>query len=40
MIYGQIYDMDTLTEHYKTNEIKYSGLKLDTWYLLDIEDLK
>ncbi len=40
LIYGQIYDMDTLTKHYKTNEIKYSGLKLDTWYLIDIDDLK
>lgn len=32
--------LDTLNEHYKTNEIKYSGLKLDVWYLMKIDDLK
>lgn len=40
MIYGRIYDMDKLTEHYQTNEIKSGSLKLDTWYLMDIDDLK
>lgn len=35
VVYG-----DILTEHFKTNEVTSSMLKLETWHLIDIDDLK